>query len=123
MVAAIDTSTCCPSPVRGDAKGGQDADDALKAGVHVGVAACVVARLGERIAEMVLDDVGQARLGLHGRRERRPVAPESIARSRSKNVDHGRIEGADLFIAESEPVQRPGPKILDDDVRVPAQVD
>ncbi len=56
-------------------EGSQDSDDAVQSGVHVGVAACVVTHLGECIAEVVLDDVGEARLGLHRRRERWAVSP------------------------------------------------
>src|ERR1700753_3419749 len=98
-------------------KRGQNADDAVKSGVHVGVAACVVTDFGERSAEMVLDDVGQSRLGLPGGRERRTVAPgRRLSIATQRGINHGRVESAHLLIAESKPVQRPGAKILDDDV-------
>jgi hypothetical protein len=56
-------------------KGGEHGDDALQACVDVRMARRVATRLRQRFTEVILDDRGQAGLGLHGRCEGGAISP------------------------------------------------
>jgi hypothetical protein len=122
MVAAMETSTFCPSARPVVLQGREHGDYSLQSGVDVRMAAGVAARLGQGLAEMLLDDRGQAGLRLNGRGKGRTIFPRCrLSVSAQRHVDHTRIEGSDILVAETEADERAGSEIFDYDVRLAAQ--
>ena len=78
IVAAIDTSTCCPSPVRlRCCSAANTGDHALQSGVDIRMATRIAARLDQGLAEMIFHHFGVSGFGLNRRREGGTIAPRS----------------------------------------------
>jgi hypothetical protein len=96
---------------------GEHRDDALQAGVDVSVAAGVATQLAVRAFVVLIEDVGQARLGVHRGREGWPIAPgASLAVAADRHVDHVWVELDHVLVAEAEAREGARTKVLHDHV-------
>ncbi len=101
----------------------EDRNGALQSGVDVGMATRVVARLLQRLAEVVVHDVGETRFGLDsGGKGRAPTPGPRLAVPTHRDVDHGGVLRRDVLVTQAKGGEGPWAKILADDVCVPAQI-
>src|SRR5260370_3657636 len=72
---------------------------------------------------MILNDCGQAGLGLHRRRKGRTISPGSgLPISAQGNVYDTGIERFDVLVSEAEARERARTKILDDDIGIATEL-